>query len=440
MKKFITFTLCLLLCVVTLGLTACGKSKKETVDISIDSVGNSGMVVTRGGYTYFVNGYKPYSTLENNKEASFSVGGLYRAKLNAEGSFDFDENGSIVGAEQISSKLAGFESTSLYVFGNKIYFATPITEVDKNGELQIEKLEFRRVSLTGGKTERFYTSKIDASKVTFEFYYAEGTVFLMINEDGTLKCINCFDKSVNQVATGVESLVLPKDTDNVFTSDSYQKIFYTTKNEDSKIVINNYNIITNKVEYRKITDYKTCELIDYKFGQLYYKAGVDDALDYTYLYTIHATKNAITSLQAYKLTDNEDCIEICFLENETDGYIVNTSDKSYYLDAQGGSLYPFEEKLEIIAVRGGYIYLNEDSTIKRINVYNLKVSKDMTKQEVLTVDGLQTYNYDIDEQNLYVYATKGTNTYLYSIKISNVMDDEEFEKKLLGVYDSADIA
>ena len=52
---------------------------------------------------------------------------------------------------------------------------------------------------------------------------------------------------------------------------------------------------------------------------------------------------------------------------------------------------------------------------------------------------MQSYDYDIDDSNLYVYAKQGNNTYLYSINVSNVLEDEEFEAKLLGVYQQGDV-
>lgn len=437
MKKFITFTLCLLLCIAPLGLTACGDKKSEKVDTSVASVGNGGMVVTRGNYVYFVNGYKGYSTYtKDNLNKKFEVGGLYRAKLNEASELTYDENGSVVGAERISSRLAGFESTSLYVFGNHIYFASPITEVNKDGELQTNKLEFSRVEIGGGKTQRIYQSKVAAENVKFEFYYAEGKVYLMINENSTLKRINCFGKfKKSTVAENVATVVLPRDTDDVFESKSYKNIYYT-KTEDGKVVIYNYNIATNRTEYKKTTDYKTCELIDYKFDHLYYKASREDYPGYTYYYRMAANKNAITNLAEVKLTRNGDYTDFYLLENEVSGYIAQTSDKTWYIDGNGEAYPVVEEKLDIIAIKNNYIYFNSSNTIKRINYYNLP--SDKTQETVLQLDGLQAHDYDVDFNNLYVYATSGSNTYLYSIMVGNIVGDEEFEAKLLGVYQNGD--
>lgn len=442
MKKFITFTLCLLLCMASFGLTACGNdNKKEKVDTSIASIGNGGMVVVRGDYVYFVNGYNTYSTYnKNNLDKKFEVGGLYRAKLNAEGQLSYTDNGSVEGAQRLSDNLVGFESTSLYVFGNYIYYVNPITEVDKDGNLQTSKLEFNRVKIGGGKSERVYHTKHEASSVEFEFYYAEDSVYLLIKDGTTLKRINCYGKfSSSTIARNVNSVVLPRDADDVFESDSYKNIFYTKTNDDSKIEIYNYNIAANKTQYKKETNYKTCELVDYRDGQLYYKASKDDQLGYKNYYRIDATKNAIMNLKEEQLTNNE-YSNIYLLDNKDNAFIVQTDAATYYLEYNPGDISKrhviAESKIDIMTVSNNYIYYKSNAEIKRINYYNMPAVKNETS--ILTLDGLQAYSYDIDYNNLYVYATKGSNTYLHSIQVGNIIEGQSPEAKLLGVYANGD--
>lgn len=444
MKRFVKLALCLFLCVIAIGLTACGGKKKEVVDTSIASYGNGGMVVTHGEYVYFVNGYSSYEIYtKDNLSTNFDVGGLYRAKLNSDKTLNYDKNGNVVGAEKLSGNLVGFETTSLYIFGDYIYYVTPTTEVDKQGNLQTSKLDFCRIKIDGGKTERVYKSNSDAADIDFEFYYAEGQVYLLVNENGTLKRIICSGKfSVDTIDENVTSVALHKDEYNVFDSDSYKNIFYTKTNNDEKIEIYNYNVVSNKQEYKVTTNYSTCELMDYRFGHLYYKASKEDYPSYTYVYRIDATKNAITNLIEEQITKME-YTEFYFLENETSGYIAQTEDKTYYLTYDAGGLSQVipiaDSKLNIMAIKNNYIYINESSEIKRINIYNLSTSHDTTQETVLTLENMQTYQYDIDDHYIYMYATMGENTYLYGIYINNPIDGDEFEAKLIGVYLESDI-
>ena len=443
MKKFITFTLCLLLCIATLGLVGCGKKDKDAVDTSIATKGNGGSVVTRGDYIYFVNGYQSFEVFnKNNLSTDFSVGGLYRVKLNDNKQLDYN-NKSLSAAEKLSGNLAGFESTSLYVFGNTIYYATPITDVDKDGNLQNTKIEFKRVSISGGKVESIYKAGVESANTTFEFYYANGGVYLLVNENGTLNRVECFGKfNVSQIATDVKTVVMPRDTDDIFTSDSYKNIFYTKTNDEGKIEIYNYNLLENTNKYRKTTNFKTLELLEVKFGHLYFKASGNEYPNYTYFYRVDATENAIRNMAVEKLTSDKDYTNIYLFENETDGFIAQTSSKTYYLSYSAGAestpVVVDNSKLEIIAMKDGFIYVKSSTEIKRINIHDLKTTGIATQQSVITIEGLQAYACDIDSNNLYVYATKGSNTYLYSIAISGMIEGESFEYNLLGVYDSAD--
>ena len=443
MKKFITFTLCLLLCVATLGLVGCGKKDKDVVDTSIATKGNGGSVVTRGDYIYFVNGYKSFEVFnKDNLDTNFNVGGLYRVKLNDNNELDYN-NQSLSSAEKISGNLVGFENTSLYVFGNTIYYATPITEVDKQGNLQNTKIEFKRMSIGGGKAESVYKASVESANTKFEFYYANGGVYLLVNENGTLNRVECFGKfNVSQVATDVKTVVMPRDTDDVFDSDNYKNIYYTKSNSDGKLEIYNYNVLTNSNQYKKTTDFKTLELLEVKFGHLYFKASGNEQPSYTYFYRVDATENAIRNMAVEKLTSDKDYTNIYLLENETDGFIAQSSNKTYYLSYNAGAestpIVVDNSKLEIIAMQNGFIYIKSGTDIKRINIHDLRTSGITTQQSIITIEGLEAYTCDIDSNNLYVYATKGSNTYLYSIALSGLIDGETYEQRLLGVYESSD--
>ncbi|MFQ6724535.1 MAG: hypothetical protein ACLRFE_04320, partial [Clostridia bacterium] len=185
-------------------------------------------------------------------------------------------------------------------------------------------------------------------------------------------------------------------------------------------------------------------LLDYKFGHLYFKASGNDYPNYTYFYRVDATKNAVTSIEgsSEQLTTNKDYTNLYLLESEVDGYIAQSSDKTYYLSYNAGNIsdpiVAVDSKIEIMACKNSYMYYKDGNDIKRISYYDLKAQCNAETETLLTIEGLQTYAYDIDDNNLYVYATSGSNTYLYGIKISNVMEEDTYEAKLLGVYCAGD--
>ena len=145
---------------------------------------------------------------------------------------------------------------------------------------------------------------------------------------------------------------------------------------------------------------------------LYYKASKDDSVNLKYIYRMPATVNAITSLSEQQITYDE-YDTFYFLDNETSGYIVQNSSKTYYLpynDTKEAKPIA-DSKLEIMTINNNYIYYKSSNTIKRINYYNFALTGDKTEQTVIIIENLKSYQYDIDENYLYVYADKGENTY-----------------------------
>lgn len=445
MKKFVKLTLCLLIGVFAIGLTGCGNNDKPSVNTSIPSYGNGGMAVTSGGYVYFVNGYSSYKVYnKGNLSDKLELGGLYRAKLNENNQVTYDEDGNLENVSRISGNLAGFENTSLYVFGDHIYYTAPKTTVDKSGELETSKINFYRMNLDGSNATVMYTSKNEGEKIDFQYYYADGGVYLVVKEDTKLIKVNCWGKfKTTTIEEKVESVVLHTVEEDIFNSDAYQHLYYTTKTDDGKILINNYDVATG-AKYFGTTPYKTCELIDYKFNHLYYKASTNDYPNKTYIYRIDSTENALKHMMHEQISQTE-YTTFYLLENESDGYIAQTSDKTYYLtySSNGNSeAYPIaDSKLDIMLINNGVIYVKSSNDIKTINYLDCKLNPNEypTQSNLITVDGMQTYGYDVDNNYLYIYAKKGDNTYLYSVYINNPIDGENAEVKLLGTYLSTDV-
>ena len=132
MKKFSNFIICLLLCVFAFGLVGCAKDKSNGFAPKTEEavIGNGGMVVRKDEYVYFANGFQKVSELtEDKRNSSFVKGGLYVAKLESDEFVRNDDNYLVSNnLRQISTKLAGYDATDLYVFGDYLYFVSPSNE------------------------------------------------------------------------------------------------------------------------------------------------------------------------------------------------------------------------------------------------------------------------------------------------------------------------
>ena len=145
MKNFSRIVICLLLCVFGFSLAACDartpKEKAFTYPNATDTiVGNGGLAVQKGSYIYFVNGFKNITSDEVTQNASYMHSSLMLTKLDG-GELVLDDAGSINDNNFIiiSSKLAGFNCTDLFIAGDYLYFVTQAQgneggETHRNGE------------------------------------------------------------------------------------------------------------------------------------------------------------------------------------------------------------------------------------------------------------------------------------------------------------------
>lgn len=439
MKKFIRIVLCLCLCFVAISVSACGKKKLDSPASDSAVISNGGCVVQKGNYLYFTNGYSSLEDIKkSNATKKFSHGGLYFAKLDENGELVSEENGNTKDITRLSAKLAGFEASDLHIYGDYMYFTSVNTEENKSGELQTSHLEIYRIKLNGTKLKRVYRSGIEFEndegdrQVEFSYFENNGDVYILINEDGTLKRIKCTSKAISSakvVVSNFESLVL--------NTDSCDQILYTTL-EDSVYEIHRYDILKDKEITKLICD-RDCvidSLFEVKFNNLYFYATVDSSSSYLYklsLKNLEAGKFNIEKLTAGEYT-------VYLLENEADGILLvgeskveiavfgKTLSDSNYLELQEN----FDTEATIMTIKAGYVYYYSDSTIKRWN-YIDDVEETIIKEE----NTICNYAFDIVGNYIYYFATTGSNDYLYRANIATTSEGKT--SQLVGNYLEADI-
>ena len=167
MKKFTRILICLILCVFTIGLAACGDNQDNFTypTASMQTYGNGGLSVQKGDYLYFVNGYQSADNM-TEKNASYHVGALMIVKLDENGNLVLNDEG-LLGDDYyrvMSDKLCGFEATGLYIFGDYLYFTSPCqeNEAGTDGKWPKARVDFYRIRFdNSGSVERLYTSGVE---------------------------------------------------------------------------------------------------------------------------------------------------------------------------------------------------------------------------------------------------------------------------------------
>lgn len=194
---------------------------------------NGGITAIYGEYLYFVNGTK---TNDGKSSSGNTRGGIARAKYNKE-TGEIDKNTYQI----LISDLAGFSNTSLYFFGDFMYYTTPSGDVNYKDNVLYYKTKFMRYDLVNGKSHEIYTTKQNSSSESISFaYYVVGTSLNLVvfeKTNATLTSIKIGDEpSTNYVISGVTSALLSENNGKVVTAgataDANSFVFYTTSNQN----------------------------------------------------------------------------------------------------------------------------------------------------------------------------------------------------------------
>lgn len=137
-----------------------------------DAVSNGGFVVQKGDWIYFINGVQTSSA--DNTYGEVVKGSLMRITSTAldEGNYDSAE---IVVPELF---VASDYTAGVYIYGDYVYYATPNTTRNLDGEVESGYLNFRRARLDGSAMTDYYV-RVSSSSTEYRFVEENGVVYLL---------------------------------------------------------------------------------------------------------------------------------------------------------------------------------------------------------------------------------------------------------------------
>lgn len=240
MKKIMVL---LFAAVMSLSLVFAGCNSSEThytnglggFDGAVES--NGGFAVTKGDYVYFINGVA--SNTDDNTFGKPVTGALVRIKK-SDLSAAADRDKVAVSAEMVIPSLfvASDLTSGFYMFqnDNNVYFASPYTEKDKEGNVENDRLSFVKASLDG--KERTVLLTVDDNSTPYRFVENGGKVYLVIKT--TVKD----ERSESDTATRAALVAYDASNGNkIFTSEKVSEydfgegndIYYTVTAYDEKL-------------------------------------------------------------------------------------------------------------------------------------------------------------------------------------------------------------
>lgn len=217
-KKILLLLLALAL---TLGVLAgCDTYRTDPLDgyTSTDNAAesNGGFVVKKDEWFYFINGAESYTA--DNTFGSVVKGSLMRIHENDLAAGNYAESDIVVPQLVISEDY----SSGIYIYGDYVYYATPNTSRNMDGEIVNSYLNFRRTKLDGTDTSSNYVQLSD-NAVPYRYVQVDGTVYLVY-----IDSTNTEIHSLN-TATGVDNVIVSGYADYAFDESDTESpyIYYT---------------------------------------------------------------------------------------------------------------------------------------------------------------------------------------------------------------------
>ncbi len=234
MGKKLLAIIALVVCM-TFALVACGEGKD--IKLSADNSGvvteaNGGFLAETADYIYFINGNELYT--EDNTKGSVEKGALVRMKKS-------DLKSGEGKAEVVVSKLLSTSdySAGIYIYGDRIYFATPSAEEDKVGTVQNNDIKFCYAKLSGEGVTEFATAKGSAGNgAAYRFVEVDGKVYVVflssetVEEDGS----DVTKNYINVVESNGDKKAKVDYESYIFDNNASGKYVYYTKSVKNEVL------------------------------------------------------------------------------------------------------------------------------------------------------------------------------------------------------------
>ena len=374
--------------------TACSSDKypfealTPTPSADAACVSNGGMYVQKGDYSYFINGAEDGT--DTNTFGTYHKGSIVRYKTSELLNPNRGE------AETVVPKIIYAEeanSSGFYIFEDKIYYTTPNSGKDAQGNVQYTKMDFMMANLDGTGTKLIAT--IEDNTQAFRFVKSGTKVYLLyigtaditLNDEKTSTTaiyeIDCASKEEKIVADNVETFVFDKYADS--SSVAYSQKIVTSDSWNKKEVVE-----TNSNNLFKYTA-GAQEAVKIESG-----LNVEDRISAKY------TPVSLTAEVVYYNTESKGLVYGKTFNKYENGKSVKLADSSY-------------DSMIVSANSKDVIFVQEDGYIVKVTFAAGKVAD---KQKVCAEAGDIKFEY-VTESSLYYSMVEE-----YVLKVADLSKDE----------------
>lgn len=408
MRKTITKIICAAAAAISvagLALTAgCGAYTTEGVspDTYTTVTSNGGFAVQTDEYVYFINGYE-LNTADNTfgKPVKGSIMRISKTDM---------QNRNYAAAQTVVPVVAfsGQHEAGLYVYGDRIYYATPSTARNSTGVVQSSNLEFKSSTLDGKETMSDYYFRSTSTALDYRYVEVGETVYLLYAQSESLYGEETAVTNIHSVntATGEDTLL------------AYDAASYSFDESDPT---NPYVYYTMGVTYRL----GSANAVEEGYNQLYaVRADATEAktYDFSYVEDYDAESNPLyvncgdlvydgIGMDSYNMRYNQ----FNYGYGGDEKYEVNRTDTEYTIGRYSDGVLFFSAQSTLDSAEG--LYMLENSKVDSdgdgrvdeswnaitandsITDYRLLIDGDDTEYNFYTANGV-TYALFIDEGGL----------------------------------------
>ena len=408
MRKTITKIICAAAAAISvagLALTAgCGAYTTEGVspDTYTTVTSNGGFAVQTDEYVYFINGYE-LNTADNTfgKPVKGSIMRISKTDM---------QNRNYAAAQTVVPVVAfsGQHEAGLYVYGDRIYYATPSTARNSTGVVQSSNLEFKSSTLDGKETMSDYYFRSTSTALDYRYVEVGETVYLLYAQSESLYGEETAVTNIHSVntATGEDTLL------------AYDAASYSFDESDPT---NPYVYYTMGVTYRL----GSANAVEEGYNQLYaVRADATEAktYDFSYVEDYDAESNPLyvncgdlvydgIGMDSYNMRYNQ----FNYGYGGDEKYAVNRTDTEYTIGRYSDGVLFFSAQSTLDSAEG--LYMLENSKVDSdgdgrvdeswnaitandsITDYRLLIDGDDTEYNFYTANGV-TYALFIDEGGL----------------------------------------
>ena len=223
-KKIVSLTVAAACLASAFAFTACGEKawsldeKLSYTSSTAAATSNGGFAVEKDGFVYYINGSAAYDG--NNTFGEVEKGALMRISTENLRNSNYTQTETVV---PLLFAAQNYDS-GIYIFGDYVYFATPTTDKDLDGNVLSDSLDFKRAKLDGSETMSTPYFRLDNNAKQYRFVQLEenGPVYCLYVDGTMLKSFN--------TATGDETVLVSDSSATYYfdkTDATNPTVYYT---------------------------------------------------------------------------------------------------------------------------------------------------------------------------------------------------------------------